>query len=281
MPTTLDWVLFIAGVLTFVGIYVTLRRLGGRYRLHFQHTVGTEMGRSFLFIDANRLMWFNLLLAMVVVSAAIATTGSIWVAALAASLAGILPRVLLWRIRVLRQRHFRAQLPEMIGMLASSLKAGVGLSTALADLAGQVPAPMRQELSLMLREQRLGSTLDQAFAGLERRMPLEETRLLVSAVRIGLKAGGGMAGTLESLAAALRRRLLLEGKIRALTAQAKMQAWVMGLLPFGVLAAMVLLDPLVGQLYFAHPAGWIVLGIVAVLQAVGAWVIRRMVSIEI
>ena len=208
-------------------------------------------------------------------------TGNPYLVLVWAVLCAGLPRIALRWMRRRRMQAFREQMPEILSLLAGSLRAGAGLSSAMADLADQLQAPARQELAMVLREQRMGSTLDRALAGLERRMPFDDTVLMVSALRLGLRAGGGMAATLDTLAEAMRTRLTLEGKIRALTAQGRLQAWVMGLLPLAVLAATLLIDPGLADLYFRTLAGWAVLAGVAVLQAIGALWISRLVAIEV
>src|SRR5690606_34141176 len=116
---------------------------------------------------------------------------------------------------------------------------------------------------------------------LGRRMPLEETALFGSALRIGAEAGGSIAATLESLADATRRKLAIEGKIRALTAQGRLQAWVMAALP-GVLAALLFaVDPVAMQPLVDTWQGWVVSAGVVALQVVGVVLIRRIVSIDV
>jgi tight adherence protein B len=104
---------------------------------------------------------------------------------------------------------------------------------------------------------------------------------MVGALRIGARAGGNVASTLDALADAMRSKLVLEAKIRALTAQGKLQAWVMGLLPFVVLGAMLLIDPTLFDAYFGSVLGWSVIGLVALLQIVGGLLIRHTVNIQI
>ena len=198
-----------------------------------------------------------------------------------AVLLAVVPKLVLRLLRKRRIQDFRMQMPEILSLLSVSLKAGAALNTALSEIGEQLPAPARQEITMVLREQRMGRSLDSALGALETRMPVEETMLLVSALRLGLRSGGSLAQTLAGLSTAMRRRLMLEGKVRALTAQGRMQAWVMGLLPFGVLAALLLLQPELADLYFATREGLAVLSLVCVLQLIGGWLVARMVAIEV
>ncbi len=274
-------IVFVAASLGFAAVLAALRQSYGHYRDRFDRTVGNELRAAFLFTSVARLFVLNLSVVLASGLLALWLTGRILPAIGVALLVGLLPRLAVRWLRRRRIQSFRQQMPELLSLLAVSLKAGASLNAALAELAEQMPPPARQEFSMVLREQRMGRPLDAALVSLETRLPVEETVLLVSALRLGLRAGGSMAGTLQSLSGATRRRLMLEGKVRALTAQGRMQAWVMGLLPFVVLGALLTIQPELIDLYFGTTAGLSVLAVVALLQLAGAWVISRMVAIEI
>lgn len=186
-----------------------------------------------------------------------------------------------WRMRVRRRAaQFERQLPVALFMLASSLRAGAALSTALGLLAEQGEAPLSQEFGLLLREQRLGLSWDDALAGLERRVPSDATALTIAALRIAVSAGGNLAEALESIAGTLRARSQLQARLRALTSQGRMQAWVVGALPLLLLAVLYQLEPEIMSLLWRTPTGWIVLLVLAVLEITGVLLIRRIVRID-
>ena len=109
----------------------------------------------------------------------------------------------------------------------------------------------------------------------------QEALLLANPPRSMQAAGGSMAGTLESLADSMRRRLALEGKIRALTAQGRLQAWVMGALPALLAAALYVVEPFAMRALGTTWQGWTVCAAVVSLQAVGFLAIRRIVAIDV
>lgn len=253
----------------------------GRFSRRFLSWVDHELNHSFLFVNPRRV----LVLYMASVSLAVLATLLLFrhavPAVMVACLMAIVPRFVMAHLRRRRLQRYREQMPDLIALVAGGMRAGASLNGALGEVARQLPAPAGQEIALVLRQSRLGTTLDEAIGNLERRMPGEESVLLVSALRIGAQSGGSMAQTLESLADAVRRRLVLEKKILALTAQGRMQAWVMGVLPFLVLAAMFAIDPHLVSAYFGTVIGWAVLGVVLLLQVSGGWLIRRIVQIKI
>lgn len=271
-----------AGAAALVGLTTALgRRFASRHRERFERAVGTRMRESFLFIDTARLLVLQHLVAAALTFGAWLLSGRWQVALLVALVAGAMPALVLRRLRRRRLEAFRQQMPDLLMLVAGGLRAGSGLGQALAQAAFEIGLPARQELGLLLREQRLGVGFDEALQGLARRMPLEETTLFGSALRIGVETGGSMAAGLESLADATRRKIALEGKIRALTAQGRLQAWVMAALP-GVLAGLLfLIEPVAMRALIDTWQGWTVLASVLVLQAIGVALIRRIVAIDV
>lgn len=257
------------------------RRSGRRHRERFEHAIGAGMRESFLFVDTARLFLLQHAFAAGATLAAWLATGQWTLALVAALAAGALPSWLLRHPRRRRREAFRQQMPDLLMLMAGGLRAGSGLGEALARAAQEIGPPARQEIGLLLRERRLGVGLEPALAGLVRRMPIEESTLFASALRIGSEAGGGMADTLESLADAMRRTLAIEGKVRALTAQGRLQAWVMGALPAVLAGLLHAVDPSSMAVLFETWQGWAVLAAVVALQAVGVVLIRRIVAIDV
>ncbi len=277
----LDLFLFAGFTFGFILIAFSLRRCSLNYWSNFNRSVDTELNRAFVFVSPTRLLIATVLVATCTALLVWSVVGSAWAALIVAVLCGLLPRLVMRKLRSRRTEQFRQQLPEAIAVLAGGLRAGSSLSGALSEVANQMPAPVGQEVALALRQSRMGSTLDDAMRSMEKRLPTEETTLLVGALRIGARAGGSVASTLDDLSEAMRSKLVLEAKIRALTAQGKLQAWVMGLLPFFVLGAMLVIDPALSDAYFGSLLGWSVLALVALLQIVGGLLIRHTVNIRI
>ncbi|MEY3664475.1 MAG: hypothetical protein RLZZ153_657 [Pseudomonadota bacterium] len=187
-------------------------------------------------------------------------------------------------IRVLRRRrmaHIRRQLPDLLTIMAGSLRAGISLQQTLVRGALSVEAPLRVELGNVQRELRLGLSFSQALASLERRVPVEEVSLLVLILRVGSESGGSSADALQSLGEVLRRKLALEAKIRALTAQGRLQATVMCFLPVILLVLLSWIDPVSAAELLTTFNGQLALAVTAVFQIIGVLLIRRIISIEV
>lgn len=273
---------FIGAAFAFLVGYGIMIGFGERYRQEFRVRVTRRLGESFLFIDAERLLSLHLVTAALVAAIAGWVTGSLTIAVLVTVvLAVALPRVILALLRRRRRLAFRDQVPDAAMLIAGGLRAGISLPQAIAQASAELDSPARQELDLMIREQRLGASFDVALSGLERRMPGEEMALMAAALRISHATGGNLADTLEGLAESTRRKIALEGKIRALTAQGRIQGWVMALLPFGVLILLFQLEPDAMATLFTTSLGLGVCAFILVMQALGLFFVRRIVAIDI
>ncbi len=191
------------------------------------------------------------------------------------------PRWLLGALRQRRSRRFVAQLPDGLALLAGLLKAGHGLTQALAHLAQHQPAPLGQELQLVARKHRLGMPLDLALSDLHRRIPEQDVALLAMTVRVSRELGGNLAEALQRLSEGVRTRLVLHGKIDALTSQGRLQGLIVGLLPLGLMAALAVMDPVPLRALFSTTPGWLALCLIGLLEMVGFYLIRRIVKIDV
>ena len=273
--------LLLAVVLTLLGLARGGAAAGTRYHRRFTGNVGRRMNDLLLFVDAQRLFHWNLLLALLVMVGVWLLTGSWLLIVVGLVLLGMAPNLLLARLSKRRRLRFADQLPDALMLVAGAIRSGASLPLALRQMSLEVPAPCGQEFELMLREQRLGVSLDDALGSLERRMGGDDLRLFTAAIRIAGDSGGNLAETLERLADTIRRKLTVEGKIRALTAQGRLQGWIMSLLPIAVAVALFALEPEAMEPLIATWQGWIVCGVIAVLELAGMIFIRRIMDIDI
>lgn len=278
------WIIACAGLsaaIAFVLVLRALGRLAPAYGERFTDGVSRQLAAAFLYVEPTRLLALNLGVVALATALAFVLGGGILPAAAAAIAAGLLPRLALWGIRRRRLAAFRAQLSDLLMLTAGGLRAGVSLPQAFGQTAAEIGAPAGQEIALMLREQRLGATFDEALAGLERRMPLEETALLCAALRISRDTGGNLAETLEALGEAIRRKVTVESKIRALTAQGRLQAIAMTLLPVLCGLLLSLVEPDAMAALFTTWYGRTACAFVLAMQLVGAWFLRRVMRIDV
>lgn len=257
-----------------------LRWSSNRHQSRLTRLTSVEFVELFLFIDPMLFLRINLIAVIVLPIVAFLLFG-VGVAVASLLLVIIAPTLIYRWLRARRRHTLVRQLPDVAAALAAALRAGLSLSHALEQVVKFQPSPSSQEFSLMLREHRLGIPLDRALWALAHRSGTKDFHILVSTLGIARDLGGGLAEALERFSSMLRRRLALEDRIRALTAQGRLQGVIMGALPILLGGVLMLMEPETMSLLFSEPAGWAVCALVVALEAVGFVLIRRIVNIEV
>lgn len=252
-----------------------------RYREAFEVQAGIELRDLYLFIDPMHLWVLSLAIMGLAGGICGWLSRSLALSLVTALAASALPYLSFHYLRKRRLHRLEAQLPDALLGLASTLRAGQSLSSALHHSAAQLQVPLAQEWRLMLREQRLGVSLEQALIHFAQRVPSESVVIVVSALRVAIETGGGLADNLERIGATVRASLHMHGKIDALTAQGRLQAWVVGLLPLALIGILQRLEPEAMALLWTSRPGWGVLATVFCLEALGLWWIRRIVAVDV
>lgn len=251
-----------------------------RYHTLYTRDTSIRLAELFLFITPAQLRVWTMTLAILTGGLALILTGAPIVAGIATVIASRLPRPLASRLRGRRLARFERQLPSALVALASALRAGVGVPAALRHISDHSEAPLAQEFGLLLQEQRLGVTFETALTNLHARVPSEASALFVASLNVASQTGGNLAEILEGIAATLRERLKWQAKVRTLTAQGRLQAWIVGALPLLLLCVLSYLEPGAMGMLWETPAGWAVLALLCTLEAGGMLLIRRIVNID-
>lgn len=252
-----------------------------RYRATFTERARFQTREFFLFIDPRKLFAANLAVMVLGAFALWLLTGSVLIALVVFAALALLPRFVYRWMHQKRLRTFEEQLPDALMLVSGGMRAGVALSAAIQQLVRESQPPLSQEFGLFLREQRLGIPLEQALSNLNRRVPTQTVTLVVSAMRVANETGGSLAETLERSAHTIRSRLQMEGKIGALTAQGKLQAWVVGLLPLVLMLVLNRMEPEAMALLWHTQMGWATLVVIAFLECMGVYVIRKIIAIDV
>jgi len=262
-------------------LIVTSIKLWRNYRENFTARVQTNLHTMFMFVDARRVFVFNVVAIAVVPAAVYLFTGRIFFAVVLGISVLFMPKIIYRYLHKRRLEQFDQQLPDGLNMIAGAMRAGASLPMAIEGMVRETEGPVSQEFSLVLREQRMGVALDEAFENLGDRVPSSDLNLVVSAARIARDVGGNLSEIFERLADTLRQKAVMEGKIKALTSQGKLQGWVVGLLPIGIMAVLYQMEPDAMMPLFTSIGGWAVLSIIAILELMGAYMIKKIVTIDI
>lgn len=270
-----------ACVLTAVTLLLlAVGRSVARYRLEFVASATLSLRRNFIVADAQTLFGISLVMTFV-----LGLTGYVLLdvpgLAMASACSFIAPRTAASWFANRRRKQFVYQLPDALLALASALRAGSNLASGLELLATRQPQPLRQEFTIVLAEYRVGRPLAETLADLRERIGTPELDLMNTAINVSRRVGGNLADTLESLARTLHEKAHVEGKIDALTAMGRAQGWVVGLLPLFIGLVLYQQQPQRMSLLFTQWYGWVVLGVVVVMMALAAWMIRKIVAIDV
>jgi tight adherence protein B len=144
----------------------------------------------------------------------------------------------------------------------------------------EFPQPMGGEFRITFDEINYGVPLNEALMNLAKRIPISDLRYFVIAVLIQRETGGNLAEVLDSIAFLIRERFKLFDKVRVLSAEGKMSAWVLGLLPFITAAAMLALNRPFLEVLWTDPVGLKVIGAL-VMMVVGVFLMRRIIKIRV
>lgn len=191
----------------------------------------------------------------------------------------------LWQQRLNRRasrvRAVVLQLPDALDLMARALRSGHAFSTALQMAAEEGAQPLAGEFALVAEQIALGANPDEAFEALAQRVPVDEVRFLVMAVKLQRQTGGQLAEVLGNIAQLLRQRLQLLDKVRVLTAEARLSAKVLAALPPVTAAALLAVRPQFVSVLWTDPAGVQMLQASAVLMVLGGLWLWRLTRIRV
>lgn len=179
-----------------------------------------------------------------------------------------------------RARTFTAQLPDVLKLTASSLRAGFSLIQGLESVARQVRDPTRQELQRVLAEARLGRPIDEAMEAAAARIRNRDFTESVVAIRIQQETGGNLAALFDTLAETMVQRLRMRREVRALTAEGRLTAYILGVLPFALGVFIFFVNRSYMLVLFHTTAGKVMLIGGLVLALFGFFWMYRTVKIE-
>ncbi|APR37977.1 type II secretion system F family protein [Paraburkholderia sp. SOS3] len=243
--------------------------------------VEQSLADAFVFVNRQRVVGWTLLAMLLLPCLAFVLSGSAIVALAMLPAALTVPRRYLKWMRNRRFATLERQLPDALLMLAGALRAGASFPIALESTVAETSAPISQELELLMREIRLGIDLDIAMRNIEARIPVPDFLMVTAAVTITREVGGNLAEALESVARTLQQKLQMEGKIRALTSQGRMQGIVMTCLPLFLMAVLRFMEPVAMAPLFSEPIGWGTLAVIAVMEFLGYQAISRITRIDV
>lgn len=180
-----------------------------------------------------------------------------------------------------RARQIAAELPEVIRMLVTCMSAGHTLKSALHEVSHSAREPLASLIKQVLTQQAAGMPLSTALHELLRRYPSEEMELLVTALSFAERSGSSLREILGRIEAIALGKKELKEKVAAITAQGRLQGWMMAALPLLLILAIRLVDPGYLQPILGTTLGRVVLIVTCITNLIGLLWIRKITRLSI
>lgn len=252
-----------------------------KHSIDFTETAENNLERMFMFTDTRKLL-IVYVCAMLVIPLLLYVLQFSWIFVLLSFGAVFyFPKIYFKKLANRRTDAINRDLPDALAQIGGAMRAGSTFTSAVQAMVEEQKGPISQEFSLMLREQRMGARLDEALDNLGERVQTEEMDLVISAALIAQDIGGNLAEIFSRLSDTLRRKMEMEGKIKALTSQGVLQGYVVTALPFMILAALMGIEPEATEPMFTSLLGWLFLAVILVLQCIGGFMIKKIVTIKV
>lgn len=194
---------------------------------------------------------------------------------------GALPLFYVLNAKRKRLITFEQQLPDALDLMGRALRAGHAFSSALKMVGDEMPEPVAGEFRTTFDELNYGISLQDALQNMTTRVPSDDLRYFIIAVLIQRETGGNLTELLDSISALIRARLKLMGTIRVLSAEARLSGWILGLLPFGLVVILNIINPKFMSILWTDPAGLKLVWTMLAMMVLGVFWMRRVIRIHV
>jgi tight adherence protein B len=280
MKILIDITVFVAiGLLCWIASRIFADAMQKYEQTYVEKTSRTLSG-MFIFMDPKRLFYLNLLIMIISLLVAVCLTRSLVIIAATGLFSFFLPKFWIHWQKKQRLTKFELQLVDTLVMMSSAMRSGMSVLQAIELVEKEQDPPTSQEFGLVIREYKVGVHLEEALEHMAARAELDDLNILVISMNIVLNAGGNLTEMLDTLAELMRQRKKLDGKIKSMTAQGKLQALVVTLLPTAIGIMMYVMDKTMMMRMFTTTLGMVLLGIMVSLQLLGFVLIRKITTLE-
>jgi tight adherence protein B len=250
-------------------------------RQGFLDKLELRLERANMPLRAAEAIFFTGASAVVLALLAFVATGNLLMGVVAGALAVILPMAMLnFKVRS-RQKAFVSQLPDMLALLAGTLKAGYSIGQGFESISTEISDPMGRELRRVVTETRLGRSLEESLESVAIRMDSDDFGWTVMAIKIQREVGGNLAELLMTVADTMTQRERLRRDVSTLTAEGRMSAIIIGILPPGLAAVLAVMNPEYIAVLFKPGLGYALLAAALVMMGIGfAWM-KKCITIEV
>jgi tight adherence protein B len=261
-------------------IFGVLARAYEQYQERYVVKSVNDASEMLLFIEPRQLLILNIASMFLLGTFSYLVINPV-VAVMATIFGFFLPMILVKYFRRKRVRAFNGQLVHALTTMSSAFKAGLTFPQAVEHVSRESPPPLAPEFSLLVKELKLGVPLEQGLVNMSQRVGSEDLDLVVTATNISRQLGGNLAEMFETLSATIRERFRLEGRIDSITAQGKLQGWIVSAMPLLLGVVFNYMRPDLMAPMMNHVFGYVLVALVVLLEVLGFFLIRKIVNIDI
>lgn len=240
-----------------------------------------KLNQAYIRLRVEEFVGISLILALLAFVLLYLLTKLVPLALLGLIFGFVLPDLLVNSIKSKRGEKLNSQLPEALDILSNGLRAGLSFTQAMSVASQELESPIKDEFSKVVRDNSLGMSLEKALQDFSDRTDDEDIDMLIIALIIQRKVGGNLTEILDTIAATIRDRVRIRGEVKTLTAQGKMSAIIISLLPVGVALMIFIVNPSYMMELFQNKIGLILVGLALVMEVVGMYVLFKMTDIEV
>jgi tight adherence protein B len=230
---------------------------------------------------AGSLLLMSILCFMIPAYLIYLRTGTLTFSLLIGLLLGAAPFIYMYHKRAQRFDKFEQGLPDTLDLMVSALRAGHSFNSALGLAADESPNPIGKEFRICFDEQNYGLELKTAMSNLSVRVPLQDLKIVITAILIQKESGGNLAEVFDKAAYVIRERFRLKRQVRVHTAQGRLTGWILSFLPVVLGIALYLINPESMSLLWTRPIGVKLLYLSGSMTIVGALIIRKIVNMDV
>lgn len=180
-----------------------------------------------------------------------------------------------------RKKEYQVQMVDALNLLANGLRAGLTMPQAIGMVVDEMPAPVSQEFNLVLQQAKIGVPLDEALENLKKRLYTEDNEMFVTSVNILRETGGNLAEVFDTIVLVIRERVRLQLKIDTYVASGKIQAYIIGAMPFLMMLMFGTGDPDYFPMLFGTVLGVVALIVIVGMVSLGMFVILKIIDIKV
>lgn len=240
-----------------------------------------DLDRIFMNIQRKQLILFYILSPIITGGFLYSLFGHIMFAFLGGAVGLILPDVFVRFMKSRYKERFNSQIVEVIHMIVTSLRAGLSISQAVETASTELSPPASHEFGLVVKSNKMGLTLDESLLSLKRRMNLEDLSLMLNAILIAKETGGNVTDVLDQLSDTIREKRKLLDKVKTLTTQGKLQAYLMSLIPVAFAMFIKSTTPAYFEVFLTDRLGGTLLALAVVLWVIGVFLVVKLSKIDI